>query len=305
MSIELNVESPIGTYDRNTFFLVTLPDGSHTFYPRSAKSSHGQTSPLSWWKKCGFFTEDRDIWAKSVMHPEHAQIMKRIGISPSDLFNTLLSPADVEDVMAWLNVYKIVFGRTSKSLREFKDFVHSVEECQGYRTKNYVTLGKYIAKVRSYRIDFNSYSFAAGNDEWLDAICKHLDHVKNNSYLAPLVKSLMQVGATTDAIDVLVCVNDSISSQRYAVHAMTALGAMFSSGEFTATVDAYATTRLLAEALYHAPQSAECIRDIFFSEGSDRQRLRDLVVVEGVSDALRLSAIFKEEVPTALVGGFL
>lgn len=304
MSFELPTESPIGVYDRNAFFLVTFPDATQKLYSRSCKSSHGQISPLSWWKKCGIFTDERDLWVKSVMYPEHAQVMKRAGIAPSDLFNTLLSPSQVEDVLQWFNVYRAVHGRNPKSLHEFSDFVANVESCSGYRTKNPVALGRFVAKLQSYRLDYSTFIFTIGNDNWIEAICSHLDSAPDNSYLAPLVKSLMQVGASSESVDVLVHPG-KLNTREYGKHAVNALKAMFNAGEFKATVASYAETRLLAESLCGAPYSADCIKELFFAPGTDRQRLRDVVLEDKVTDEFRLTAIFTEEVPTALVGGFL
>lgn len=306
MSIKLPAESPIGPYDRNQLFVVTFPDCTQKFYPRKAKSSYGQISPLSWWRKCGIFSDERDQWSKSVMHPEHVQIMKQAGIAPGDLFNTLLSPADVEDVLAWFNIFRKVYERTPKTLFEFKDFVKLVESCTGYRTKNPVSIGKYIAKVRHYRIGFDEYSFAMGNDAWLNAICSDLDDVPHNLHLASTVKTLMQVGATPEAIAALVVPTvNGMKAERYGYCSKEAIIQMFTAGEFSASAESYAATRLLAEAMSAAPQSSDCIKKIFFATGTDRQRLRNLIVVDGVIDAFRLTAIFAEGVPTALVGGFL
>jgi hypothetical protein len=303
MSRELLTESPIGTYDRNKLFLVTFPDATQKFFPRAAKSSHGQISSLSWWKKCGIFTDERDQWSKSVMHPEHVQIMKRAGISADDLFNTLLSPSHVEDVLAWFNIYRIVFGRTPETLHEFTDFVQNVESCTGARTKNPVTLGKYVAKFQSRRISYNAFLFALGNEAWTDAISTHLDAVPDNTYVAPTVRTLMQIGASPDAV--VLADPRGVPSGKYGMSSNEAIISMFTAGEFASSEDCYETTRLLAEMLYGAPQSADCITDLFFAPGTDRQRLRNVVLEDKITDGLRLTAIFTEEVPTAIVGGFL
>lgn len=303
MSRELLTESPIGTYDRNKLFLVTFPDATQKFYPRAAKSSHGQISSLSWWKKCGIFSDERDQWSKSVMHPEHVQIMKRAGISADDLFNTLLSPAHVEDVLAWFNVYRIVFGRNPKTIHEFTDFVQNVESCTGARTKNPVTLGKYVAKFQSRRISYNAFLFALGDEAWTDAISTHLDAVPDNTYVAPAVRTLMQIGASPDAV--VLADPRGIPSGKFGMSVNEAIASMFTAGEFTSSDECYETTRLLTEALCFAPAQRGCVSDLFFAPGTDRQRLRNLIVDEGITDALRLTAIFTEEVPTALVGGVL
>jgi hypothetical protein len=114
----------------------------------------------------------------------------------------------------------------------------------------------------------------------------------------------MQVGASPDSVEVLVHPG-KLAARAYRLNAENALKAMFGAGEFNATVESYTETRLLAESLCGAPQSADCIKALFFAPGTDRQRLRNLIVDERVTDSFRLTAIFKEEVPTALVGGFL
>jgi hypothetical protein len=113
----------------------------------------------------------------------------------------------------------------------------------------------------------------------------------------------MQIGASPDAV--VLADPRGVPSGKYGMSSKEAIISMFTAGEFTSSEECYETTRLLAEILYGAPQLADCITDLFFAPGTDRQRLRDVVLEDKVTDGLRLTAIFKEEVPTALVGGFL
>lgn len=303
MTFKLPTESNLGTYDRNQLFLVTYPDGTQKLFPRSCKHPRGQVAPLSWWKKCGFVTDERDLWAKSIMYPEHAQIMKRAGIAPTDLFNTLLSPSETEDVLQWFNVYRFVYG-ANPSRAQFSVFVRNVESCTGYRTKNPLAVGAYVRKIQPCRLAFNTYSFTIGHEPWIDAVCTHLESVQDNDYLASAVKALMQVGATTEAIQTIAHPR-TLPTKQYAPNVAKAVGAMFSSGEFDSSAESYANTRLLAEIMTAAPFSTGLIKDFFFNPEVDREKLHRVVVIEGVKSELNLTAIFREEVPTALVGGVL
>lgn len=304
MSVELPTKSPIGTFDRNRFMIVTQMDGSQKLYSRATKSGHHQIAPLNWWKKLGIFSDERDVWMKSVIHPEHVKLMKIAGIEASDLFGTILSPSDTEDVLCWFNVFRAVYGRAPKTILEFRKYVAVVESCTSGAEMDPMKLGAYAYKMQNTGLNLDAFVFAAGNDEWLDAIASSVAKLGAGNQYSSLVKTLMQIGGTPEAITILT--ENRYNSQRYAGRATTAVISMFTSGAFAPSAECYTQTRLLADTLDAAPESAaDCITDIFFTEGTDRERLRNLVVTEHVTDALRLNAIFKEEVPTALVGGFL
>ena len=303
MSVELPIQSPIGTFDRNRFMIVTQVDGSQKLYPRATKSGFHQVAPLNWWKKCGIFTDERDLWMKSVIHPEHVKLMKVAGIEASDLFNTVLSPSDTEDVLGWFNIFRAVYGRKPKTILEFRTFVGVIDSCKKGVEMNPLKLGQYAYRMQNSGLSLDAFLFAAGNDVWLDAITDSIAKSPVGDTLAPLAKTLMQIGGTPEAIDVLT--QNRFNSRSYGKYATDAVIAMFTAGEFVPSIDCYAEIRLLADSLDSAPISSECIKEIFFTPGTDRERLRHLIIVEKVSDPLRLNAIFKEEVPTALVGGFL
>jgi hypothetical protein len=303
MSVELPTQSPIGTFDRNRFMIVTQMDGSQKLYSRATKSGHHQVAPLNWWKKLGIFSDERDVWMKSVIHPEHVKLMKLAGIEASDLFSTVLSPSDTEDVLGWFNIFRAVYGRRPKTILEFRSFMTVIDSCKSGAEMNPLKLGRYAYRMQNTGLSLDAFIFAAGNDVWLDAIVTSVATLSDGNYLAPLIKTLMQIGGTPEALDVLT--QNRFNSRSYGTYATKAVIAMFTSGEFSPSVDCYAQTRLLADALDAAPHSADCITELFFTEGTDRERLRNLIVVENVTDPLRLNAIFKEEVPTALVGGFL
>ena len=302
-NVELPTRSPIGTFDRNQFMIVTQMDGSQKLYPRKTKSGNHLMAPLNWWKKCGIFTEERDQWMRSLNHPEHVQLMKYAGIAPSDLFGTLLSPSDTEDVLSWFNIYRAVCGRNPKTLLEFRNFMRDIDSCKAPETDP-LKLGSYVQALRGTKIPLSAFTFAAGNAGWTEAIAQHLAGVRQPVYLASPVRALMQLGGTPDAIDILVAPKKT-NSDSYGSRVTEALGAMFGAGEFTPTTECYAEVRLLADTFDAAPQVREVVKRIFFTEGTDRQRLHDVVVVNHVTTELQINAIFTEEVPTALVGGFL
>ena len=295
--------SPIGEYDRNTTLVVTQRDGSQQFYPRKTKSGFHQLAPLNWWKKCGIFTEERDQWAKSVIHPEHVQIMKHAGIAADDLFGTILSPSDVENVLGWFNVYREVYGEKPASLLAFRKFMSNVAACgAAAQTANPLKVGNYVKHFMGTMINMDAYLFLLNDQDWIDVVRERLAGLHDNVDYRQAVKTLMQLGATPDALRVLTNGHNDFHSGTRLNEAITAFAI---ARQFTPHADCYREIKQLAEIMHYMPGHKKFCCDLFLDLGTDRERFHTLVTVEKITSPLPLGAILKEEVPSALVGGFL
>lgn len=303
MNIVLRTPSPIGDYDRNTTLLITQRDGSQQLYPRKTKSGHHQLAPLVWWKKCGFVTEERDQWMKSIIHPEHAQIMKHAGIKPSDLFGTVLSPSDVEDVLGWLNMYREVYGETPGSLLTFRKFMADIDACgASARTANPLKVANYVKTFSGTAVNMEAFFFTLHDQEWMNAVRANIADRRENFSYRKAVMTLMQLGASPESVAVLTAGEKDLMFGKYLGDAVTAYAM---AGKLSSSNDCYSEIRQLTDIIRLMPMYSEACSELFLSEDTNRSLFHRLVTVDRLTDMFPITAILKEEVASALVGGFL
>lgn len=292
-------ESPIGPYDPTAMFLVTAPDGSQSFHTRMTRHASAPYAPLSWWRACGFTSEEKTLWSRIVTQPEHALLLVGAGFEASELSWAKLDALRVGDALKWLNPYRAAKGRMPKAWGEFQTFLASISDAgEGLARVNPLRAAQYIRALEGTGIPRDRFVFAASSPGWAEAVARS-GAVSGGA--PAVVKSLMQVGAAPEALDVIL--TDSGLTYR-ADEVQRAIREIFLAGQFTQDAAGYRLVRDLGILLSAAPEAADTVSRLFLS-GEDRTRLYSAVIDHRMRDAAALEAVFDEGIAPALVGGFL
>jgi hypothetical protein len=293
-------DSPLGKYDRAETVVLTHTDGRQEFASRP-KPRHGYSlAPLTWWRTLGIYKDEQEQWIKSVNSPEYAILLTRVGIKPADLRGVKIPEPQFAAVLEWFNVFRAFYPDYNNFTLEFlNQFLAKVRRVtKGNAARSPFRVGEYIKNVDGSNLPVAEFTFLIGHDSWIDA-CKEIDGPV--SPLSDIIRTMMQFGLTPEIVPAL---TKPEGKQRPTMYAMTSsMSYLWKRDELVANPDSYRNVRLLAD--IETVSGNGSIRDLFMTEGTDRQRLRDLVVLDGMRELPQLEAICLNDTPRALAIGAL
>lgn len=293
-------DSPLGKYDRATTVVITYRDGTQEFASRP-KPKHGYSlAPLTWWRALGIYKDEQEQWIKSINSPEYALLLKTAGIEPADLQGVKISEQHFAAVLEWFNVFRAFYPDYKHFALEFlNQFLAKVRRVtNGNARRSPFRVGEYIKNLEGSNLPLAEFTFLIGQEPWIDA-CKKAN--RPMASMSNIVRTMMQFGLTPEIIPALTKPEDR---QVPTLHAITnSLSYMWKRGVLEANEVSYRNLRLLAD--IDSVSSNESIRDLFMNEDTDRQRLRDLVVIDNMRELPQLEAICLNDTPRALAIGAL